>query len=153
MAFPFPALALAENGSAIQLAPVRPNRQFNILASVYVLDNAGNLVPLLPQSVQSISYTIYQVPDVLPPEITNPRTISGNGSFIAANVILPAMLTGTAYSVASPPNAAPGFNANYPIPGAFIPNQNTTYEIQITITLTSGNQFDDWFTVTTYNCP
>ena len=153
MAFPFPALALTENGSAIQLAPVKPGKPFNILAAVYMLDNALNLVPLLPQSVQSISYTVYQVPDVLPPEITNPRTISGSGSFVAANVIYPAMLTGTAYSVASPPNATPGCNANYLIPGSFIPNQNTTYEIQITITLTSGNQFDDWFTVTTYNLP
>src|SRR5258708_1591341 len=141
MGFPFPTLAIAENGSAIQLNPVKPGRNFNILASIYVLDNAGNLVPLLPQSVSAISYTVYQVPDILPPEITNPRTISGSGSFVAANVISASMLTGTAYSVASPPNAAPGFNANYPIPGAFIPNQGTTYEVQITVTLTSGNQF------------
>src|ERR1700690_1085176 len=114
----FPTVSLDSNPGIYQLAPVRPGRQFNILASIYTLDNSGNLVPLLPISITSISYTVYQIPDIYPPEITNPRTISGIGSFIPSAVISNQMFIGTAWSVASPPNCAPGYNANFPIPGA-----------------------------------
>lgn len=150
---PYPTVSLTDNPGVIYLSSVRPGRQFNILASMFILDNAGNLVPLLPWSVTSISYTVWQVPDNLPPEITNPRMISGSGSFIPSAVIYPTMLTGTAWSVASPLNGASGYNANFPIPGSFIPNQATTYEVQITTTLLSGTVFDDWYSTCTYNTP
>jgi hypothetical protein len=137
----------------IILDAVKPNRQFNIKAAVFIDDALGNPIPLIANQVASISYTVYQLLDILPPEITTGRVVTGSGSFVPANVISNTMITGATWDKATTPNYAAGYNWNLPIPGSFIPLLATTYEIQVTTTLNSGLQFDDWYTVSTLNVP
>ena len=137
------------------LDDVRPNRSFNIFAAMFKINDAGNLVPLLPGDVTAISYTVYQKLDILPDEITQGDQITGSGSFVPASVIYNTMLTGTAWARAALPSVAPGYNANFQIPGSFIPTPGAYYEIQISFTLANSNglQVDDWYGVNTLDVP